>query len=58
MKDGIVQRDPGGAVLGFVDVTPEYSGGIEIVVADMVIRAGANVSLETLTRAVRAVRSA
>ena len=58
VKDGIVQREPRGAVLGFVDVTPEYSGGIEIVVADVVIRAGANVSLETLTRAVRAVRSA
>src|SRR4051794_8674133 len=37
VKDAIVQRDPGGAALGFVDVTPEFSGGIEIIVADVVI---------------------
>ena len=59
MKDGIVQRDPERSCAGFRRCDAGHPlAVIEIVVADVVIRVGANVSLETLTRAVRAVRSA
>jgi len=55
---GVVQGDAPEQRLGFVEVTPTSSSMIEIVVADVVVRVGADVDPDHLTRVIRAVRQA
>lgn len=58
MQAGVVQCDAPEQRLGFVEVTPTSSSMIEIVVADAVVRVGADVDPDHLTRVIRAVRQA
>ena len=58
MQADVVQCDAPELRLGFVDVTPTPSSMIEIVVADAVVRVGADVDPDHLTRVIRAVRQA
>ena len=58
MQAGVVQGEPHEQRLGFVEVTPASSSMIEIVVADVVVRVGADVDPDHLTRVIRAVRQA
>jgi transposase len=43
MQAGVVQGEPQEQQLGFVEVTPISSSRIEIVVADVVVRVGADI---------------
>jgi transposase len=58
MQAGVVQSDAPEQRLGFVEVTPTSSAMIEIVVADVVVRVGADVDPDHLTKVIRAVRQA
>ena len=58
MQAGVVQCDAPEQRLGFVEVTPTAASMIEIVVADVVVRVGADVDPDHLTRVIRAVRQA
>jgi transposase len=58
MQAGVVQCDPYEPRLGFVEVTSPSSAMIEIVIADVVVRVGADVDPDHLTRVIRAVRQA
>jgi transposase len=58
MQAGVVQCDAPEQRLGFVEVTPTSPSMIEIVVADAVVRVGADVDPDHLTRVIRAVRQA
>ena len=57
MQAGVVQCAAHEQRLGFVEVTPT-SSMIEIVVADVVVRVGADVDPDHLTKVIRAVRQA
>ena len=58
MQAGVVQGEPHEQRLGFVEVTPTSSAMVEIVIADMVVRVGADVDPDHLIRIIRAVRKA
>jgi transposase len=58
LETGIVRRDEPEAPLGFVEVTPTSASMIEIVVAGVVVRVGADVNQDHLIRVLRAVRQA
>jgi transposase len=58
MQAGVVQCDAPEQRLGFVEVTPTSSAMIEIVIADVVVRVGADVDPDHLIRIIRAVRQA
>jgi transposase len=58
MQAGVVQGEPQEQRLGFVEVTPTSSAMVEIVVADVVVRVGADVDPDRLTKVIRAVRQA
>jgi len=58
MQAGVVQSVAHEQRLGFVEVTPTSSSMIEIVVADVVVRVGADIDPDHLTRVIRAVRQA
>jgi transposase len=58
LETGVVRRDEPEAPLGFVEVTPTSSAVIEIVVADVVVRVGADVDQNHLVNILRAVRQA
>jgi transposase len=58
MQAGVIQYDAPEQRLGFVEVTPASSAMVEIVIADMVVRVGADVDPDHLIRIIRAVRQA
>jgi transposase len=59
LATGVVRRDTPEQPLGFVEVSsPTPSAMIEIVVAEVVVRAGADVDQDHLIRVLRAVRQA
>jgi transposase len=58
MQAGIVQGRSHEQRLGFVEVTPTSSAMIEIVVADVVVRVGADIDQNHLVNILRAVRQA
>jgi transposase len=58
MQAGVVQSDAPEQRLGFVEVTPTSSSMMEIVIADVVVRVGADVDPDHLIRIIRAVRQA
>ena len=58
MQAGVVQGEPHEQRLGFVEVTPTSASMIEIVVADVVVRVGADVDPDHLIWIIRAVRQA
>ena len=58
MQACIVQGKPHEQRLGFVEVTPTSSAMIEIVVADVVVRVGADIDQNHLVNILRAVRQA
>lgn len=58
MQAGVVQCGAHEQRLGFVEVTPASSLMIEIVVADAVVRVGADVDQNHLIKVLRAVRQA
>ena len=58
MQAGVILCDAPEQRLGFVEVTPTSASMIEIVVADAVVRVGADVDPDHLTRIIRAVRQA
>ncbi len=58
MQAGVVRSDAPEQRLGFVEVTPTSSSMIEIVIADVVVRVGADVDPDHLIRTIRAVRQA
>jgi transposase len=58
MQAGVVQSEAHEQRLGFVEVTSPSSAMVEIVIADMVVRVGADVDPDHLTRVIRAVRQA
>jgi transposase len=58
MQAGVVQGEPQEQRLGFIEVTPTSASMIEIVVADVVVRVGADVDPDHLIRVIRAVRQA
>ncbi|WP_280942700.1 transposase [Microvirga lotononidis] len=58
MQAGAVQGEPHEQRLGFVEVTPTSASMIEIVVADVVVRVGADVDQNHLVNILRAVRQA
>ena len=58
MQAGVVQGEPHEQRLGFVEVTRTSSSMIEIVVADVVVRVGADVDPNHLIRIIQAVRQA
>jgi transposase len=58
MQAGVVQCEPHEQRLGFVEVTLTSASMIEIVVADVVVRVGADVDQNHLIRIIRAVRQA
>jgi transposase len=58
VQAGVVQCETHEQRLGFVEVTSPSSAVIEIVVADVVVRVGADVDPDHLIRTIRAVRQA
>ncbi|MFC1457834.1 transposase [Microvirga arabica] len=58
MQAGVVQSEPQEQRLGFVEVTPTSSSMIEIVIADVVVRAAADIDQNHLVKVLRAVRQA
>jgi transposase len=59
LETGVVRRDEPEPQLGFVEVSsPTSSAMIEIIVADVVVRVGADVDPDHLIRIIRAVRQA
>ena len=58
MQAGVVQGESHEQRLGFVEVTPTSSSMIEIVVADVVVRVGADIDQNHLVKILRAVRQA
>ena len=58
MQAGVVQSDAHEQRLGFVEVTPTSASMIEIVVADVVVRVGADIDQNHLVKVLRAVRQA
>jgi transposase len=58
LETGVVRRDGPEPQFGFVEVTPTSPALVEIVVADVVVRAGADVDPDHLIRVIRAVRQA
>jgi transposase len=58
MQAGVVQCAAHEQRLGFVEVTPTSSPMIEIVVADVVVRVGADIDQNHLVKILRAVRQA
>ncbi|MFC4172944.1 transposase [Microvirga sp. GCM10011540] len=58
MRTGVVQGEPQEQRLGFVEVTPTSSSMIEILIADVVIRAAADIEQNHLVKVLRAVRQA
>ena len=58
MQAGVVQGDPHEPLLGFVEVTSPSSAMVEIVIANLVVRVGADVDPDHLIRIIRAVRQA
>ena len=58
MQAGVVQGAPQEQRLGFVEVTPTSSSMIEIVVADVVVRVGADIDQNHLVKVLQAVRQA
>ena len=58
MQAGVVQGEPHEQRLGFVEVTPTSSAMIEIVVANVVVRVGADIDQNHLVKILRAVRQA
>jgi transposase len=58
MQAGVVQSEAHEQRLGFVEVTSPSSAMVEIVIADMVVRVGADVDPDHLIRIIRAVRQA
>ena len=59
LETGVVRRNEPEPHLGFVEVTaPPSSATIEIAVADMVVRVGADVDPDSLVKVLRAVRQA
>jgi transposase len=58
MQAGVVQSNAPEQRLGFVEVTPASSSMIEIVVADVVVRVGADVDQNHLVKVLQAVRQA
>ncbi len=58
MQAGVVQSDAPEQRLGFVEVTPTSTSMIEIVIADVVVRVGADVDQNHLIKVLRAVRRA
>ncbi len=55
MQAGVVQGEPHEQRLGFVEVTPTSASMIEIVVADVVVRVGADVDPNHLTKVIPVV---
>ena len=58
MQAGVVQGEPQEQRRGFVEVTPTAASMIEIVVADVVVRVGADVDPDHLIKVLRVVRPA
>lgn len=58
MQAGVVQSEPHEQRLGFVEVTSPSSAMVEIVIADIVVRVGADVDPDHLAKIIRAVRRA
>ena len=58
MQAGVVQCETHEQRLGFVEVTPTSASMIEIVVADVVVRVGADIDQNHLIKILRAVRQA
>lgn len=58
MQAGVVQSNAPEQRLGFVEVTPASSSMIEIVVADVVVRVGADIDQNHLVKVLQAVRQA
>ena len=58
MQAGVVQCETHDQRLGFVEVTPTSASMIEIVVADVVVRVGADIDQNHLIKILRAVRQA
>jgi transposase len=58
LQTGVVRRDQPEPQLGFVEVSSPTSATIEIVVADMLVRVGADVDPDHLIKVLRAVRQA
>ena len=58
MQAGVVQGEPHEQQLGFVEVTAPSSAMVEIVIADIVVRVGADVDPDHLINILRAVRQA
>jgi transposase len=58
LETGAVRRDTSEQPIGFVEVTPTSSAMVEIVIADVVVRVGADVDPDHLAKIIRAVRQA
>jgi transposase len=58
LKIGAVRRDTSEQPIGFVEVTRTSSAIVEIVIADVVVRVGADVDPDHLAKIIRAVRQA
>ena len=58
LEAGVVRCDGHEQRLGFVEVTSASSSMVEIVVADVVVRAGAEIDHDHLVKIIRAVRQA